>query len=64
MAARRRRRWPRVLAGIASTLVLVATGAAAAGAVLYQRLDNNISTLDTTDQLGERPTSPVGATEP
>ena len=64
MAARRRRRWPRVLAGIASTLVLVATGAAAAGAVLYQRLDGNISTLDTTDQLGERPITPVGSTDP
>ncbi len=62
--AARRRRWPRVLAGIASSLVLVATGAAAAGAVLYNRLDSNINTLDTTDQLGTRPVKEVSPTEP
>ncbi len=62
--AARRRRWPRVLAGIASTLVLLATGAAAAGAVLYNRLDSNINSLDTTDQLGERPVKEVEPTEP
>jgi LCP family protein required for cell wall assembly len=60
----RRRRWPRVLAGIASTFVLLATGAAAAGAVLYDRLDNNINTLDTTDQLGSRPVKEIAPTEP
>lgn len=64
MAARRRRRWPRVLAGIASTLVLLATGAAAAGAVLYQRLDSNITAVDTTDQLGDRPVRETTPTEP
>lgn len=64
MAARRRRRWPRVLAGIASTFVLLATGAAAAGAVLYERLDNNINSLDTTDQLGSRPVKEIAPTEP
>lgn len=62
--AARRRRWPRVLAGIASTFVLLATGAAAAGAVLYDRLDSNINSLDTTDQLGQRPTKEVAPTEP
>ncbi len=64
MAARRRRRWPRVLAGIASALVLLATGAAAAGAVLYQRLDSNITAVDTRDQLGERPVMQMTPTEP
>jgi LCP family protein required for cell wall assembly len=60
----RRRRWPRVLAGIASTFVLLATGAAAAGAVLYDRLDSNINSLDTTDQLGSRPAKTSAPTEP
>lgn len=64
MAAKRRRRWPRVLAGIASALVLIATGAAAVGAVVYQRLDNNIGVIDATDQLGVRPTKPAEPTEP
>jgi LCP family protein required for cell wall assembly len=59
-----RRRWPRALAGLASFLVLVATGAAAAGAVLYERLDDNINYLDTTDQLGTRPVREVQGTEP
>ena len=55
--AARRRRWPRVLAGIASTLVLLATGAAAAGAVLYDRLDDNIVGIDVSDQFTDpRPT--------
>ncbi|MEZ5186671.1 MAG: LCP family protein [Candidatus Nanopelagicales bacterium] len=62
--AARRRRWPRVLGGIASTFVLLATGAAAAGAVLYDRLDSNINSLDTTDQLGQRPTKESAPTEP
>ncbi len=62
--AARRRRWPRVLAGIASSLVLVATGAAAAGAVLYDRLDSNINSLDITDQLGTRPVQEAEPTEP
>jgi LCP family protein required for cell wall assembly len=53
-----------VLAGIASTLVLLATGAAAAGAVLYNRLDSNITSLDTTDQLGTRPVTKADPTEP
>lgn len=63
MAAVRRRRWPRVLAGIASSLVLVATGAAAVGAVVYDRLDSNITALDVTDQLGERNNTPKEPTE-
>ncbi|MCB0903177.1 MAG: LCP family protein [Actinobacteria bacterium] len=62
--AARRRRWPRVLAGVASTFVLLATGAAAAGAVLYDRLDSNINTLDTTDQLGTRPARDAAPSEP
>lgn len=62
--AARRRRWPRVLAGIASTFVLLATGAAAAGAVLYDRLDDNINGLDISDQLGDRPVKEVTRTEP
>ncbi len=62
--AARRRRWPRVLAGIASTLVLLATGAAAAGAVLYDRLDSNINGLDITDQVGPRPLKSAAPTEP
>lgn len=60
----RRRRWPRVLAGIASTIVLLATGAAAAGAVLYDRLDNNITAIDVTDNLGTRPTETPQDNEP
>jgi LCP family protein required for cell wall assembly len=60
----RRHRWPRVLAGIASSMVLLATGAAAAGAVLYDRLDDNINYLDTSDQLGTRPVRQPESTEP
>ncbi len=63
--ATRRRRWPRVLAGIASTLVLLATGAAAAGAVLYDRLDDNIVGIDVSDQFTDpRPTKAADPTEP
>ena len=63
--AARRRRWPRVLAGIASTLVLLATGAAAAGAVLYDRLDDNIVGIDVSDQFTDpRPTKAADPTEP
>lgn len=63
--AARRRRWPRVLAGIASSIVLVATGAAATGAVLYDRLEGNITGIDVSDQFSEpRPTRPPDPTEP
>ncbi len=61
----RRRRWPRVLAGVASSVVLVATGAAAAGAVLYDRLGDNITGIDVSDQFTEpRPTKSADPTEP
>jgi len=54
-----------VLAGIASTLVLLATGAAAAGAVLYDRLDDNIVGIDVSDQFTDpRPTKAADPTEP
>jgi LCP family protein required for cell wall assembly len=54
-----------VLAGIASSVVLVATGAAAAGAVLYDRLDGNIEGIDVSDQFTDpRPTRAAAPTEP
>ena len=63
--AARRRRWPRVLAGIAAPLVLLAAGAAAAGAVLYDRLDDNIVGIDVSDQFTDpRPTKAADPTEP
>lgn len=61
----RRHRWPRVLAGIASSVVLVATGIAAAGAVVYDRLDSNITAIDVSDQFtSPRPTKSAAPTEP
>ena len=49
------RRWPRVLAGIASSLVLVATGVAGAGAVAYRNIDDNISAQNISPLLSNRP---------
>lgn len=57
---RRRRRWPRILAG-ALALVLVAV--AALLALAYRHLDRNISTIDVTNDLGtQRPTPRATAT--
>ncbi len=38
----KRRRWPRVLAGVFSAIVLLFTGVAGVGAVAYRNLDDNI----------------------
>lgn len=62
--AHRRRHWPRVLAGVASTMVLLVTGAAAAGAALYDRLDSNISSVNVDDQLAPRKATTPTPTEP
>lgn len=64
MAEHRRRRWPRVLAGIASTLVLLTTGAAAAGAVLYDRLGSNITAIDSSGNWEPRPQVDPAAGQP
>ena len=49
------RRWPRVLAGIGSALVLTATGVAGAGAVAYRNLEDNISAQNISPLLSNRP---------
>lgn len=48
---RRRRRWPRILAAVASVLVLLVATAGGAFAVLYHRLEGNITSVDISNQL-------------
>ena len=62
----RRRRWPRVLAGIASVMVLLATGddAAAAGAALRDQLGKNITIIDPSDNWQPRPAADPNAGQP
>lgn len=49
--ARPRRRWPRVLAAVASVLVLLVATAGGAFAVLYHKLEGNITSVDISNQL-------------
>ncbi|MCB0914544.1 MAG: LCP family protein [Actinobacteria bacterium] len=57
--ASKHRRWPRVLAGIASAIVLLFTGVAWVGATAFRALDSNISSQATANSSrgsdGEEP---------
>ncbi len=57
---RKRRRWPRVVAAVASVGVLVAASAGAALSQVFTQLEDNITALDISDQVGsDRPVRPV-----
>lgn len=55
----RPRRWPRVLAGIASGLVLVLTGMSGVGAAMYRNLESNVATSEVSGMLGGESQSPA-----
>lgn len=55
------RRWARATAGVASSLVLAASGFAGAGALALNNLGSNIQQRDFSELLGDRPTKPTTA---
>ncbi len=64
MSSTRRRRWPRVLAGVFSCLVLVSTGLAVAGELFYNKLNSNITSLYIGGDGGTPPDSGPRAGDP
>ena len=58
-----KRRWPTVVAAIASALVLVVTIAGGAYSALFSQLQGNVASVDVSDQIGVDVGEPIPVTD-